>query len=124
MSIMESEEQKVVVHLTIAVEHNISAQRYAARVRQLGLTAYGPREEDAMRHCKRMFAVFVEAHRKAGTLESVLDKSGLQWERASAAEGTYEDLNEANWIRDMVVSAGGVWQATPSTPHREWAVAA
>ena len=52
---------------------------HAARVPQLGLTAYGDSVDEALRKLKRMYASAVEAHRQCGTLTKWLDDSGLTW---------------------------------------------
>ena len=88
-------EGKVVVELRLTIEQHSQTGAYAARIRPLGLTAYGPDEETAVRNCKRLFARFIESYRRDGMLKRILDNAGLEWHWASdhAPElPTYEDV--------------------------------
>ena len=74
-----SEERKVVVMVSPAYLRDRESNRFAARIRPLGLTAYGDSLDEVSRKVKRMFASAVSAHREKGDLEAWLDNSGLDW---------------------------------------------
>jgi hypothetical protein len=69
---------------------NKKKDRFAARIRELGLSAYGPTHEEAKSKVKQMFAVYVAAHRKEGTLQKRLERSGLTWWWIKDYEGDVE----------------------------------
>lgn len=71
--------RKVVVVVAPDFLHNEATGAYAARVRPLGLTAYGDTLDAAAAKVKRMFASMVNAHRAKGDVEEWLDSSGLEW---------------------------------------------
>lgn len=52
---------------------------HAARILELGLTAYGKTYDEALKKVKRMLGGAVKAHRDVGTLEDWLNRSGLNW---------------------------------------------
>ena len=58
---------------------NKDAGTFAARIRPLGLTAYGSGQEEASAKVKRMFASAVETRRRRGTLTRWLNKSNVEW---------------------------------------------
>ena len=75
---MSVTERVVALVPVVSLAHTVE-RMFAARIRELGLTAYGDTEEEAVEKVKRMFATYVYAHRKQGTLENCLEHSGLQW---------------------------------------------
>jgi hypothetical protein len=83
---MGTEERVVAV---LPVEHLVRKDKaaFAARVRALGLTAYGSDREEATGKVKQMFAALVTMHREQGTLTDVLDKSGVDWCWESELDG-------------------------------------
>jgi predicted RNase H-like HicB family nuclease len=83
-------EQKVVVVLPLQYYANNKQDKFAARIRDLGLTAYGTTREEAKKKAKQMFAAYVAAHRKEGTLEKRLKTSGLKWWWVEDYEGDVE----------------------------------
>ena len=72
-------ERLVVVIVEPTYLHNEVAGRFAARIRPLGLTAYGDSKDAASDRLKSMFASAVETRRARGTLEKWLDGSELEW---------------------------------------------
>lgn len=80
-------EGKVVVNIAPEYLHNEEEGIHAARIRPLGITAYGRSEEDTAEKIKRMFAAAVNAHRANGTLEAWLNQSGLEWNWFDRYEG-------------------------------------
>jgi len=72
-------EERVVAVLPLRRLVSKDGNVYVARIQNLGLTAYGSNEEEATRKVKEMFAAFVVAHRKCGTLKTSLDRSSLEW---------------------------------------------
>lgn len=71
--------RKVVVVVSPDFLHNEATDAYAARIRPLGLTAYGYTVDAASANVKRMFASMVNAHRARGDVEEWLNASGLEW---------------------------------------------
>ena len=72
---------------------------FAARFVQMGLTAYGHTEADAVVAVKQLFSKFVHCYRASGQLEKRLDALGLSWywkDEYPDKLPPYEDLNE--WI--------------------------
>lgn len=60
---------------------------YAARIKELGLTAYGSSRDEAHARLRRMLGEYIEAHRSRGTLKERLDRSGLKWSPLAAYDG-------------------------------------
>ena len=111
-----SNESKVVVMVSPAHMHDKESGRFAARIKPLGLTAYGNSRDESLRKVRRMFASAVSAHRSKGDLKEWLDGSGLEWCWLSEYKGDapveYADAPEvarssqsANW-RDLDFFAG------------------
>ena len=109
-------ERKVVVMVVPTHLHDEESGRFAARIKPLGLTAYGNSRDESLRKVRRMFASAVSAHREKGDLEGWLDGSGLEWswldEYAGEAPVEYADAPEEarssqppNW-RDFDFFAG------------------
>jgi len=59
------------------------AKTYAARVRPLGVTAYGASREEAFGKVKRMVGAMVEAHREQGDLANWLNATRAAWSWAA-----------------------------------------
>ncbi len=87
MTNLDRSQRKVVV--IVSVEHLYSRETstFAARIRPLGLTAYGSSQEEASGKVKRMFASAVETRRERGTLTPWLDRSELDWHWLDEYEG-------------------------------------
>jgi hypothetical protein len=87
---------KVVVKFTPMVLEHRSKRLFVARVKEIGLSAYGKTREDALTNLRDLFLRFVTDHRKAGTLSSVLEKSGLKWSwfKDHPKGEAYEDLTQ------------------------------
>ena len=71
--------QQVVVQVKCRIERHEQSGFFAARILELGLTGYGPSEDDAIEDCKLIFRRFIHAYRNAGNLDSVLTRAGVQW---------------------------------------------
>lgn len=87
-------EEAVVVVVRPKTLHHDGKDIYATRIRQLGLTAYGDTHEESLQKVKKMFVAFVKAHRKRGTLEERLGKSGLEW----CWEREYKGKLPVEWV--------------------------
>ena len=72
-------ERQVVVHTICTIERHREDNVFAARLRQLGLTAYGDTEEEAVAGCEKLLQRFVNAYQGNGKLEEVLNRSGVEW---------------------------------------------
>lgn len=83
---MATEEAVVVVVRPKTLYHS-GKDMYATRIRELGLTAYGDTCEESSQKVRQMFAALVKAHRKRGTLEERLERSGLDWCWSSEYDG-------------------------------------
>ena len=79
MASTTSAERKVVVMVSPLGLHSKETDRFAARIKPLGLTAYGDSQDEASRKVKMMFVSAVAAHRLKGDLEDWLGVSGLEW---------------------------------------------
>ncbi len=75
---MSSHRQVVVLVRPSLLQHKVTGW-FAARIPELGLTAYGKTADEALTKVRRMFASTVYAHREAGTLERWLTSSGVRW---------------------------------------------
>ena len=87
--------KETVVVVLVPMEHKQHAEQkeiFAARIRALGLTAYGNSQDSATKSLREMFATFADFHRKAGTLEERLNKSKLEWWYESENHGNEEVL--------------------------------
>lgn len=80
-------EERVVVLVKLDVLRKPSTNTFAARINQLGLTAYGKTHDEAVQKVKRMFAASVQAHRKSHSLTTWLDRSELEWHWESEYAG-------------------------------------
>jgi len=67
--------------------HNLETGTNSARVRLMGVTAYGDTQDEAYHKVKRMVASVVRAHRSCGDLEKWLDTIQVKWWRESDYEG-------------------------------------
>lgn len=67
--------RRVVVVVRQHVLKNAQTGAFAARIPELGLTAYGETAEKAVAKVRRMYAASVQAHRELGTLEAWLNRS-------------------------------------------------
>ena len=104
--------RKVVVIVSPDFLHNEHTDTYAARIRQLGLTAYGDTNDAASDKIKRMFASMVNAHRLKGDIEEWLSSSNLEWHWLDEYDGDIkvEDVQARPPQPEPVVS-----NATPRT---------
>lgn len=71
--------RKVVVIINPDFLYNDYCDAYAARIRPLGLTAYGYSLQSATYKVKRMLVSMVNAHRARGDVEGWLNSSGGEW---------------------------------------------
>jgi len=87
-------EKPVVVVVRPEMLYHPEKDMYAARIRALGLTAYGDTCKESVQKVKKMFGLFVKCHRKRGTLEATLKKSGLRW----YWEDEYKEELPVEWV--------------------------
>jgi len=81
-------EERVVVVAPLVGKHNLREEVFVSSIPALGLTGYGNNMDEATQKVKRMFAAFVETHRKYDTLSEQLTKSGLRWYWESEYKGS------------------------------------
>lgn len=102
-------DERVVVLAHLERKHNADKTVFAARIRALGLTAYGASPDDAMLKLRRMFATYADLYRKCGTLEERLNKCGLDWWYESDYQGPAPAL--------MIGADGEARVIAPRTPY-------
>ena len=112
-------EGRVIVNVTISLTRYTRTGEYAARIRPLGLTAYGMGEDQAIERCKDMFTQFVEAYRRRGKLGFVLQNSGLKWDWNVHSPGLTYKTSE---VMPGVIAERG--PALVADGEREFALAA
>lgn len=91
-------ERRVVVNVTCRLYFHADRQYFSARCPELGMTAYGNSEEEAIERFKLHFNEAIDAYREQGALRRVLENSGVQW----------------RWKQDAPPDR--VFEATGSTP--------
>lgn len=87
----------VVVTTPLTLVHHRKREVVAARFRELGLTAYGRTEFEAVLALKRLFNKFVHTYRESGQIEARLEQVGVRWYWADEYPDTlppFEDTNE------------------------------
>ena len=98
----------VVVLEKASVLSHSESNLFAARFENLGLTAYGQTESEAVLELKKLFNKFVRTYREAGQLECRLDQTGVEWYWADeypADKPPFEDTNATLRKSWQVVSA-------------------
>ena len=65
---------------------------YAARIRKLGLTAYGDSEEHALERVTEVFHFAMKAYREHDIVEERLNKSLIDWEWQSDSSIADDEL--------------------------------
>lgn len=76
---MFQEEGPVVINVHCVTRYDDVSGLYVARFPDLGLTARGETEEEAITHCKQLLNKFVRSYRTVGQLEKRLVQSGVEW---------------------------------------------
>ena len=69
----------VIVKVPLNIARHIEKELVAARFLELGLTAYGRTESEAVLSLKRLFNKFIHTYREWGTLEERLECLGVEW---------------------------------------------
>ena len=72
-------DSRVVVSLTCRLYYHEDRDYFAARCHELGMSAYGKTQDEAVDNLKRHFNVAIRAYREHGKLESILQNSGVAW---------------------------------------------
>ena len=83
---------------------------YTARLRELGLTAYGRTEQEAKVAVNKLFNEFVEEHQTRGNLETLLNRLPINWYWEDDYSDDWElkeDLSESR-IQTLVTHGGQV----------------
>ena len=118
-----NQEDKVVVVLQPTLLRHRTEGIYAARFTELGLTAYGETEHEAMRILKETFRNFVRLYRADGQLHQRLDQAGVQWYKLQDFDGEYEDVTQVK--EDKAPISEAAWMPLrPMVPHEAIKVAA
>ena len=72
-------ERQVVVNVRCVTQQHKDDGVFAARFPQLGLSAFGETEEEAIENSKRLFNRFINTYRSVGKLHEVLDSAEVEW---------------------------------------------
>ncbi len=72
-------QREVVVKTLLSIEEREDGRVFAARLRELGLTAYGHDTSEAKSNVKRLFNKLINEYRKLGLLEERLNGIGVEW---------------------------------------------
>ena len=72
-------ERRVVVFAHLEHKNTKDNKIFVARIRALGLTAYGDSREKAMHQLRKLFSTYVDLHRKEGTLVQRLYETNVRW---------------------------------------------
>ena len=91
------DERQVVVNIRCTIQTHKDDGVFAARFPQLGLSAFGNTEEEAIESSKRLFNRFINTYRSAGRLDEVLNLAGVEWhwrEEYPEDRPAFEDTNE------------------------------
>ena len=123
-------EGRVVVNLTCRLYFHPDREYFSARCRELGMTAFGKTVDAAVERFKLHFNEAIDAYRKQGALQRVLENSGVpwRWEQDAPADFVFEDTGAAPTPRLAVskspVLSSAVDSAEESVPARELELAA
>ena len=123
-------ESRVVVNVTCRLYFHADREYYSARCPELGMTAYGKTEDEAVERFKLHFNEAIDAYREQGALRKVLENSGVQWrwEQDAPASLIFEDTGPAPVPRLAVSQAVSEHDAASgvreSAPPRELALVA
>ena len=109
-------EQRVVVFANLERKQTTDNKMFVARIRALGLTAYGDNREHAMLQLRKLFSTYVDLHRKAGTLVERLNKSSIKWCYENEYDGSEPVLmlaanGEERLIQPKKPKKGECWQS-------------
>ena len=74
-----STRKMLVIEVEASIAYHAEKDLVAARVKELGLTAYGRTEDDAVSKLAGLLDKFIEAHNRSGRLPARLDKAGVPW---------------------------------------------
>lgn len=72
-------DRTVVVTTPLTLVRHMDREVVAARFRELGLTAYGRTEFEAVLALKRLFNKFVRSYRASGQIEARLNQVNVTW---------------------------------------------
>ena len=108
-----SVEKRVVVVVPVERLYNQKRKAHAARIRALGITAYGNAASEAQDKVKQMFGAYVRAHRKEGTLEFCLRDSGLPW----CWEDEYKGKLPVEWVSFSPGDDNPIWECVANESH-------
>jgi len=72
-------DREVVVKTVLFIEERGDGKVFAARLKELGLTAYGQTPAEAKSKVKRQFRALIAEYRKRGILQRRLDGVGVEW---------------------------------------------
>jgi hypothetical protein len=103
-------ERRVVVFANLERKQTRDNKIFVARIRGLGLTAYGDSRDHAFFQLRKLFSTYIDLHRKAGTLEERLNKSKVKW--------CYEEEYDGDQPVLMLAANGEERVIQPKTPKK------
>lgn len=118
---MDIDKKVVVVANMTLYNRTDGVEVVAARFKELGLTAYGRNEREAILACKKLFSRFVRIHREHGELEDRLNDFGVEWyweDEYPTDHPAYEDTTR------LMESPQTVWTQREQQPGRRFLIAA
>ncbi len=75
---MADQESTVIVNVTVSSSY--TEDRWVARIKPLGISAYGRTKEAAEQVAEAMFAESIQVHRELGNLEEWLNQRDVVWD--------------------------------------------
>lgn len=97
---MAEQEAKVVVDVNLSNDYYEELERWVARIKGLGITAYRRTEDEAAAIATDMFAEEIQVHRELGNLELWLNKMGVEW----CWEGDFVEQGDREYM-DVSISS-------------------
>ena len=114
-----SRDEMVIVVTPLSVHRHRTQEVFAARLEELGLTAYGRTESVAVDRVKRMFNKFVTVHRQDGRLEKKLDHVGVEWYWKSEYPRDAQDYEDTNKLGSLANATSAGRHSRPAISHRQ-----
>ena len=99
-------ERQVVVNVRCVIQQHKDDGVFAARFPQLGLSAFGETEDEAIVSSKRLFNRFINTYRSVGKLEEVLNSANVEWYWLDEYPGDRPAFEDTNKLFEPVNAVG------------------
>ena len=113
-----TKDRMVVVCVGLEMMYRNDQRMVVARLRPLGLTAYGRTEKEASQAVKRLFSKMINRYRSEGVLPDRLRKIGVEWYWED--EYPKDKLPKVEYTSAVEVQ----WEKAAPAPTPEFAMAA